>query len=132
MLSQIRIDSPIAPFIGIGECGPFHRRSESGVIELPSMRRKADFDVAETFTSSQLGESHGEELFPAGQSSYTPIAVVAMNKSIKIVVRNELKQLSENRLPAVHQNPSRGMIPHGRRFFSNRLKLFSLLSPWPY
>jgi hypothetical protein len=34
-----------------------------------------------------------------------------MNESIKIVVRNELKQLSENGLTTVHRRSSRGRIP---------------------
>jgi hypothetical protein len=49
-------------------------------------------------------------LLPTGEIPDTPIAVVAMHKSIKIVVRNELKQLSENGLTAVHRRASRRMI----------------------
>jgi len=54
-----------------------------------------------------------------------------MNKSVEIVMGNELQQLSENGLPAVHRRSSRGMIrPYLRkkRLFSNRLKPFSLVT----
>ena len=105
MLSKIRIDSPVSSFIGIGKSRPFYRRSKSGVIELPAMCGETDFDVAETFTMSQLSKSHRQELFPTGQIPNTPIAVVAMHESIEIVMRNKLKQLSENGLSTVHRRP---------------------------
>ena len=75
------------------------------------MRGQTDFDVSQAFTTSQLSKSHGKELFPTGQITDTPIAVVTINKSIEIVMGNELKQLSENGLATVHERPSGGMIP---------------------
>jgi hypothetical protein len=73
------------------------------VVELPPMRGQADFDIAETFTASQLGERHCQELLPTGQMSDTPVAVVAMDESIEIIMRNELEELSENGLSLVHR-----------------------------
>ncbi len=80
------------------------------MVELAPMCGEADFDVAKTFATSQLSKCHGQELLPTGKATDAPIPVVAMNKSIKIVVGNQLKQLSENGLPAVHRRSSRGMI----------------------
>jgi hypothetical protein len=77
------------------------------VIELPSVRGKAHFDVAKALTSSQLSKCHREKLFPTRQTTYAPISVVPMNKSIEIVMRNELEDLSKNGLSLVHRPHSR-------------------------
>src|SRR6185369_17370902 len=71
--------------------------------------------------------------FPTRKIPDPPITVIAMNESIKVVVGNELKQLSENGLAAVHRGSSPGIIdrtPRKRRFFPNRLKPSSLATPW--
>jgi len=48
------------------------------------------------------------------------IAVVTMNESIEVIVRNELEKLSENRLSLIH----RPLLPADNRLFtvSNPLK----------
>src|SRR5215471_17843660 len=107
VLSKIRIDPPISRFVGVGKRGLLYRRSKSRVVELSAMRGQAHFDVAQTLTASQLGKRHCQELLPTGQMPDTPVAVVAMDESIKIVVRDQLEELSKNGLSTIHQPYSR-------------------------
>src|SRR4026209_1577550 len=110
MLSEVRVDSPVSRFVRIRKRRSFYRRSKSCMVELPPMGGEADFDVAKTFATSQLSKCHRQKLLPTGKAPDAPIPVIAMNKSIKLVVGNQLKQLSENGLPAVHRRSPRGMI----------------------
>jgi hypothetical protein len=77
------------------------------VIELGTLRPQTDFDVAKTVAIGQLSKSHGQKLIPARQSAHTAIAVVSVNAAAKLVVRDELHDLSKNGLSLIHTDPPR-------------------------
>jgi hypothetical protein len=102
------------------------------MVELGPMRSKADLYIAQALTSCQLSECHCQKLFPTGKIPDTSIPAITINKSIEVVVRNDLKQLSENGLPTVHRRSSCRMVrfyPRRTLFFSNRLNPFSIVTP---
>ena len=49
-LCKIRVDAPVAKFIGVGQCGPLDLAAEAHVVELAADRLQAGFDVAQTIT----------------------------------------------------------------------------------
>ena len=128
-LSEIGIDAPVAPFVGIGQGRAFHRPAEPGVVKLGALRRQAHFDVAQAFAKGQLCKDHGKELVPARQLPNAAIAVVALNAPAELVVRKESNDLRKDCLPSVHRHPSHLMMAReygskGQTLNSNRRNPF--------
>ena len=57
-LGQRRMDTPVAPFVGIGQRRAPDRLAEAHVIEFRCVDREAGLDVAQAFPVGQLGEGH--------------------------------------------------------------------------
>ena len=66
-LGQRRMDTPVAPFVGIGQRRAPDRLVEAHVIEFRCVDREAGLDVAQAFPVGQLGEGHGPVLLGAGK-----------------------------------------------------------------
>jgi hypothetical protein len=54
---------------------------------------EANFDVAQTFPTSQLSKRHRQKLFPTGEPTHTAIPIIATNVTAKVVVIDEGKDL---------------------------------------
>ena len=104
-LGEVAIDSPVANLVGIGERGARNSTSETHVIELRLLSAQTGFDVAQTAAIGELSESQTEELIPAREIFDVAIALVAIDAKLKLVARNELHELRENRLARVHGLP---------------------------
>ena len=104
---EIGVDSPIAPFVGIGQRGASDGSSEAAVIELGALRPQTDFDVAKTLAIGQLGKSHGQKLIPTRESAHTRLPSYLLNAATKFVVREKLHDLSKYGLSLVHTDPPR-------------------------
>ena len=101
-LGKVGVDAPVAPFVGIGQRGAAHRLAQSHMVELRRLRRKTNFDVAQTLPVSELGKGHATKLLGATQSSRAVIATVARNDSMKGFPWQEVHDLRKQRLASVH------------------------------
>jgi hypothetical protein len=78
------------------------------VIQLVALRGETDFDVAQAFAISKLGESHGEKLIPTRERAHTLVATIASYAAIEFVVRKKLHQLRKYSATFVQESsPSR-------------------------
>ena len=75
------------------------------MIELRVLSAQTGFDVAQTGAASELRKGQAEELIPAREILDVTVALVSIDAKLKIVRRNELHELSENRLTQVHRLP---------------------------
>jgi hypothetical protein len=74
------------------------------------------FDVAQTGATGELRRGQAEELIPARKILDVTVALVSIDAKLEIVRRNELHDLSENRLTQVHRLPPQhsGKQSYGR------------------
>jgi hypothetical protein len=115
-LGEVAIDSPVASLVGIGERGARNSTSETHVIELRLLSAQTGLDIAETGASGELSKNQTEELIPTRETLDVTVALVAIDAKLKLVARNELQELSENRLTDVHRLPPQhsGKQSYGR------------------
>ena len=84
-LCKVGVDSPISDLVGMSERIAGDIPSETHVIEFPSSRTKASFDVPEAFPIGQLSEGHTEKLVPARKVFDLVLAVVSLNAFLEFV-----------------------------------------------
>jgi hypothetical protein len=82
------------------------------MIELGLLSAQTGFDVPETAASGELSESQTQELVPAREVFDVTMTVVAIDAELKLIPRDELQQLSENRLARVHGLPPKESEKH--------------------
>jgi hypothetical protein len=75
------------------------------MIELGLLGAQTGFDVAETGAIGKLRESQTEKLIPAREILDVAMALVSIDANLKLIGRDELHQLSENRLTYVQGLP---------------------------
>ena len=88
----------------------------AGVIELRAKGCQTGFDVAQTFTPGQLGESQHEELFVGGQFRVAEVAVVTGDTFVELVLGQEVEELGEDGATFIHKVENRrnaGSHPQG-------------------
>lgn len=85
------------------------------MIELGLLSSQSGFDVAQTFAISKLSESQKEKLIPARKILDVAMALIAIDAKLKLVGRDEIRELNENRLLCVHRLPPKrnGKQSHG-------------------
>jgi hypothetical protein len=76
-LRQVRVYSPVARFVGVGQRRTPDRFAETHVIEFRSLHRQTGLDIAQTFPIGQLSKSHGSILLGAGECSHAMVAAIA-------------------------------------------------------
>ena len=115
-LGEVAIDSPVAHLVGIGERGARYSTAETHVIELGLLSAQTGLDIAETGAFGELSKNQTEELIPAREILDVPVALVSIDAKLKLVARDELQELSENRLTEVHRLPPQnsGKQSYGR------------------
>jgi len=104
-LRKVGINPPVAKLVGVGEGGAGNSTSEAHVVKLGLLGAQTGFDVAETGARGELSERQTEELIPTGEIFDVAVAPVTVDANLKLVSRNELHELSENRLTRVHGLP---------------------------
>jgi hypothetical protein len=75
------------------------------MVKLGLLGAQTGFDVAETGAVGELSERQTEELIPSRENFDVAVAPVSVDADLKLVSRNELHELSENRLTRVHGLP---------------------------
>src|ERR1051326_8726740 len=104
-MSEIRINSPVASVVRIGQCGAFDQRTKTRSIEMLLVCGQTNFNVAQAFTVGKLSKRHRQKLFPAREPANAFIAIVTSYTGVEIVVRNELQNLAEDCLFLAHALP---------------------------
>ena len=104
-LGQIRVDAPIARFVGVGQRRAPNRFAQAHVIQLRRLNRQARLDIPQTLPVGQLGKRHGPVLLAAVQRTHPIVATIPRNDPAESLPRQKLHQLSEKRLAGVHRSP---------------------------
>src|SRR6266404_1819927 len=102
-LREVRVNSPIAFFVRIGESAPRNPRANSEMIAFGRSGTQTRFDVAQTLAIRQLCEGHAKELIHARKLSYFEVAVVGSYAFVKFVTRDQLHHLGKDHATQVHQ-----------------------------
>ena len=118
-LGELRVDAPIAGFVGIGQRRSPDRLAKAHVVELRGLRRQAGLDVAQALSIGQLGERHRPVLLGTAQRSHPSVATVARNNPRKGAPRQKIHELGEKRFADVHGRLL-GKTPNSARPSSNR------------
>ena len=95
-VGEIAVDAPIAFLVRVGQRGTFDWATEAGVIKLAVLGGETNFDVAQAFAISELGESHGEKLIPTRERANTLVAAIARHAAIEFVVRKKADELGKH------------------------------------
>lgn len=100
--SQVGVEMPIAPFVGIGQCAATDSSTKSHVIKMLGTRTQTDLQIAQTLPKRQLSEGHAHKLIPTGKFPHSAFSIVTGHDTSKQIVRNVLHELGENDLASVH------------------------------
>lgn len=103
-LSKIGIDPPIPGFVGFREGTSSDFAPNPCVIEFGLEGTQACFDLAKTFSVSQLSEGHTEKLIEAGKSSDSVIALVSLDTFVEFVFWQKIHELGENNSSQIHRS----------------------------
>ena len=102
-MREVGKDAPVTFFVGIGQRAAGDGLADAGVIELWAEGRQTGFDVAQTFTPSQLCEGQHKELFVSGQFANAKVAVVTGDTLVELVFGEEVEELGEDGATFVHR-----------------------------
>src|SRR6266851_5432380 len=114
-LGEIRVDTPVAHGVGIGQRVASHRRTNSEVIELATLCVQAYLDVPKALPVRQLCEGHAQELVQAGKRLHFKLPVIACDATAKSGQRKMLHELCEHQLALVHRATPRNAASQGRK-----------------
>jgi len=78
---------------------------EAHMIKLGLLCTETGFDIAETLAISELSKGQTQELIPAREIFDVAIALVSIDANLKLVCREEIHELRENRSAKIHQLP---------------------------
>jgi hypothetical protein len=109
-LSEIRINTPVAMLVRIGQRRSRHVSPNAEMIELTRHCPQARLYVSQTLPMGQLRKRHAEPLIPARESAQLPIGVVTGDTRLKGRVGEELHQLSEDCATLIHSSFSDAKI----------------------
>ena len=100
--SQVVIDTPIARVQSIRQRRALRYALDTHVVQLGTIGRETDFDVAQRLSPSQLSKSHDSEYICTRQGPYSGVSVSSIYDSAKGLPRYELHNLSKKSLSIVH------------------------------
>ena len=103
-LSKIGVDPPVPVFVGFGESASSDFAPNPRMIEFGLQGAQACFDLAKTFSISQLSEGHAEKLIEAGESSDSVIALVPPHTPVEFVFGKKVHELGENDSSPIHRS----------------------------
>jgi len=101
-LSKIGVDSPISVFVGFGQGASSDFAPNPCMVEFGLQGAQARFDLAKTFSVSQLREGHAEKLIEAGKPSDSVIALVSSYTLVELVFGQKLYELRKDHSSTVH------------------------------
>ena len=107
MLSELRVDAPVALLVGVGKVVARNCAADAHVIKFRSHGPKACFDVAQALPVGQLCERHDTEVGRTLELLDLVVAAVSSHALIEMVPGKVLHELREYRRTCVH----RGLPP---------------------
>lgn len=116
--SDFSVDFPTAVFIGVGNISPRDIPPDAHGITL-GVTVEAGFDVTQTFTESELGEDHGQELITGAEVAAWPWHRVFGNASSELFRIQNISDLGEDQTSIIHAL-MRTCLNSGLQIFSNR------------
>ena len=128
-LGEVGVDAPVSHLVGMSQRVAGDFATDAHVVELLVGRAQAGLDVPQALPVGQLGEGHAQILVPAGEALDLVVAVVSLDAGAKLVCRQEVHQLREDRPSGVHPpSPDTGMRKYGTgtKSSSNRLRTYCL------
>jgi hypothetical protein len=115
-VGEVGKDAPVAFFIGVSQGAAGGGLADAGVIKLRAEGSQTGFDVAQTFTPSQLRERQDKELFIGGQLADPEVAAVTGDTLVELVLGEEVQELGEDGATFVHKVKNRWMaVEHPRK-----------------
>ena len=110
LLSELRMDPPVASLVGVGQRVARDRPANAHVVELVALRSQTDLDVAQTLPAGQLREGHAQELAHAREGLRVSVSAISPNTFAESVHRQMFHHLRENELACIHdrRTPGRG------------------------
>ena len=90
---NVAIDFPVARFVGLGQSVARHSHLHSGMIEFGPNGAQADFDIAQTFSTSKLREGHAIKLVQTCKSSDAMVASISIDARFETPSGKEIHEL---------------------------------------
>jgi hypothetical protein len=115
-LREVGKNTPVAVFVGVGQCAAGGGLADAGVVEFRAEGSQAGFDFAQTFAPSQLSESQHEKLFISREFADAAVAVITSDTLVEFVFGQEVEELGEDGATFVHKVANRrnaGNHPQG-------------------
>src|SRR6266540_2142023 len=106
-LGKVGVDAPVAALVGIGQSTARHPALDAHVVQLARLRAQARFDVAQTFSISQLSKSHAKIMVEAGKTLDLVPSAIARHTTAKRRQRQMLRDLRKYQFAQVHGCPLR-------------------------
>jgi len=103
-VSEVGVNPPVAPFVGMGQVVPGNVAADAHVIEPIFHRLQAGHDIAETFPVGQLGKGQTEELIEARKSLDLVVPSVTSDAFSEFVHRQKGHDLGEDGRLSVHRS----------------------------
>ena len=104
-LSEVRVDSPVAVLVGIGERAPSDDPAKAGVVKFPLKGVEAGFDVSQALAIGQLSKGHAEKLIETREVASPLIATIASDATVELAPWQGVDQLRED-VAIVEHEPS--------------------------
>src|SRR5208283_1584233 len=115
-LGEVRVNSPIAGFVGIGQCRAGNWFFDSHMVKLGCLSRQACFYIPKTFSIGQLSKGHYSKLLCATQRTNPIVAAVAIYNAIKRAPWKKIHYLCEQGLASIHRYLRESWFPKDYRY----------------
>jgi hypothetical protein len=102
-LREVRVESPVAGRIGVGERITGDMAADAEVIELRGLCPQARFDVAQTLSVGQLRKRHAQVLIEAGEALDLVFGLIPGDAAPEGLQRKMVHQLRKDELACVHR-----------------------------
>ena len=106
MLRDLRMNAPIARFVGVGQRTFRHDSTNTKMVELGRLRTQAGDDVAQAVAVGELREGHAAKLIGTAEIADAMIATITIDNAPKGLPRQMLHKLREHQLTCVHRQGS--------------------------
>ena len=101
-VSEIREDSPIPLFVGVGQGAAGGGLANATVIELGAQSPETGLDIAQALAVGQLGEGQHQKMFVGGQRARMFVARVTPDALVEGVFGQFVHQLGEDGSALIH------------------------------
>ncbi len=103
-LSEVRVNAPIARFVGIGQGRATHWASKAHVIKFCRLHRQTSFDIAETLPIGKLSKGHYSKLLGTTKTAHPMVAAVFLNGTMKSAPWEKVHDLGKQGFAGIHRH----------------------------